>query len=390
MKVENPEEYAIYLEKQRARSQNYRKNQKKECGKGNAKATDIRTKQLEKHRERQKKYVLKLKQKESSCRKMPEKALFVKPVTRKALCKKKKEYNRLKKREERAKMTYQKKMWVRKKDRERKAKKREKELRDKIKSNTGESPFPTKKTEWNVTTKVRSMMPSTPKKFEKIVENLLFNFQKRKCLNEDFQFVKKVRKRDDDITENTREGQGHCLVHRKSKQSSLLTTAKSLVANSRVILTRKMKQSLTSGKGKTIRSRMNVKEDYVRSFYKGKDISRILPQKRYATKEGPGYAMQVTLKVAFVQFLKENPFAAIGFSKFASLRPKNVRKLNTSSHREYCCCIYCVNVRFKLLALSKSSKSMKKKQMSDLFEMLLCEKSDCNRFFAPECIHGTC
>lgn len=42
-------------------------------------------------------------------------------------------------------------------------------------------------------------------------------------------------------------------------------------------------------------------------FYKREDISRQLPNKRYARKEGPGYLMQMSLKAAFSMFKKSFP-----------------------------------------------------------------------------------
>lgn len=77
--------------------------------------------------------------------------------------------------------------------------------------------------------------------------------------------------------------------------------------------------------------------------------------------------------------------------KFASLRPKNVRKLNRS-HREYCVCPYCINIRFKLLTISRATKDPQKKRTHerDLFPIILCPKGDNDKYHKPSCISGEC
>ena len=86
------------------------------------------------------------------------------------------------KREERENMIYQK-MWCRKKDRGRKRTKRlhmlqEKERKLESATSTDSTcqlkpmiPFNIKKTEWNITSKIRNSLPSTPSKCAKILEN---------------------------------------------------------------------------------------------------------------------------------------------------------------------------------------------------------------------------
>ena len=49
-----------------------------------------------------------------------------------------------------------------------------------------------------------------------------------------------------------------------------------------------------------------INEDTIREFYKREDISRVSPQKRYATKDGPGYLLQVSIKSANAKFNSEN------------------------------------------------------------------------------------
>ena len=84
----------------------------------------------------------------------------------------KREYNREKKREERAKMSYQKKMWIQKRDRERKLNirvmKKKQQIQSLDTSTWNESPFPSKKTVWNITSQVRGLLPETLAKLPKL------------------------------------------------------------------------------------------------------------------------------------------------------------------------------------------------------------------------------
>jgi hypothetical protein len=134
-----------------------------------------------------------------------------------------------------------------------------------------------------------------------------------------------------------------------------------------------------------------VDEAHVKDFYKREDISRLVPSKRYATMQGPGYLMQVSIGAAHSKYLAENPTKKVSSGKFASLRPKYVRKLS-QSHREYCCCVYCVNVRYKLLALSRPLKDSAKKKTNehDINAILLCPISEAEKYHKPHCIDGSC
>ena len=84
------------------------------------------------------------------------------------------------------------------------------------------------------------------------------------------------------------------------------------------------------------------------------DISRTLPHKRDARKEGAGYGMQQTLREAFTLFNAKNRDTKIGYTRFTPLRPKIIRKISTTfffflNHA----CVYWLSVRMKLLALNK-------------------------------------
>lgn len=70
------------------------------------------------------------------------------------------------------------------------------------------------------------------------------------------------------------------------------------------------------------------------------------------------------MKEAHNKYKSENAHETVCFSKFASLRPRNVRLLNTT-HRENCMCGYCLNVRNKLLSLEHARKSSGPKSVNE-------------------------
>lgn len=107
-------------------------------------------------------------------------------------------------------------------------------------------------------------------------------------------------------------------------------------------------------------AQQNEIDKKMNEFYKREDIARVLPQKRYATKEGPGYIIQVSVTETHSKFNKENQ-KKVSLGRFAGKRPRNVRKL-TTKHFEYCCCVNCINVRNKLLTLSRAVQNKRKKE----------------------------
>ena len=93
--------------------------------------------------------------------------------------------------------------------------------------------------------------------------------------------------------------------------------------------------------------------------------------------------MQVSIRQTFSIFRKEYPNNKIGLSRFASLRPMCVRKLSMH-HREVCMCPYCLNIKYKLLALNyvSSQNTIDRKVDDDrqLLDILLCAREDGKTF----------
>ncbi|GFO25988.1 churchill [Plakobranchus ocellatus] len=115
----------------------------------------------------------------------------------------------------------------------------------------------------------------------------------------------------------------------------------------------------------------------VKVFYTREDVSRILSHRRYSTKFGPAYVMNMTMLGAFKLFVRENPDLKLGYIKFTLLRPRNVRKLGAVDI-ETCLCLYCLNVRYKISAinrcLAKTSSTVRLPQEGQLLDFMLCPK----------------
>ncbi|WAR23449.1 LOW QUALITY PROTEIN: hypothetical protein MAR_037118 [Mya arenaria] len=347
LKEHDPGRYKEYLEKQRIRAKERREHLKKELQKKTPSpaAKQKKEHELQLQRERQRKWLAKKK-----AETMP--SINIRKSVRK-LCvetrhskQHKREYNREKKREERANQSYQKKIQP-------------------------TSPFSSKKTEWNITSQVRAVMPDTSEKFAKVIDNIEKKAtpRKRKALHD----LKKADSAKKKIVE-------------KKEDMKIVDTAFTQIEQKGTI---KFSSTLPC-KESMLKHRSKVDVKGIKQFYLREDISRILPQKRYATKKGPGYAMQVSVKAAHAKYNFENPTKKVSFGKFAALRNRNVRLLS-QSHRDYCCCPYCTNIRFKLLTLSRASSDSKCKKTHehDVVDILLCPKADSVQFHDVNCINGS-
>ncbi|XP_071152900.1 knob-associated histidine-rich protein-like [Mytilus edulis] len=165
LKQNDPEKFAEYLQTQKSKAKANRDRLKNELKKKKPAEWAIKRHQhqLDLAKIRQKKYDQK-----KRIEKKPdlETHLIVKLKlkkkktvnTRKSLSTKR-EYNRLMKKKQRENMSYQKKMWIKKRDREMKMSKREQlKLESTVNTSTNTtSAFNTKKTEWNLTSKVRKI-----------------------------------------------------------------------------------------------------------------------------------------------------------------------------------------------------------------------------------------
>ncbi|KAJ8300925.1 hypothetical protein KUTeg_022444 [Tegillarca granosa] len=207
------------------------------------------------------------------------------------------------------------------------------------------------KTQYNVTSKVRKVLPNSPAKFASVMTALINNSspRKRKALYD-------------------------------SSESSLSKYRLSINGNC-ATSSRKTKVSVSVKRAK--------RKDCI-PISTIKKISTQMPSKRYVTKEGPGYIMNMSLHAAFILFRKQELNCKIAFRKFCMLRPRQVRLLK-KNHKESCVCPYCANIRYKLVVLNRLSIESKRLKNEDaLVDMLLCEKTDAARFYAHNCVIKMC
>ncbi|XP_038055143.1 uncharacterized protein LOC119727354 [Patiria miniata] len=104
----------------------------------------------------------------------------------------------------------------------------------------------------------------------------------------------------------------------------------------------------------------------------------------------------MSLTAAHRMFQKEYPDSRVSYSKFTFLRPKNVRLLS-KVHHEVCTCVYCMNIKYKLMVVNRVINTTKSTsgvvKIADEYEFvnkLLCPVSDSQRFQNEECVFGTC
>lgn len=265
MKEKEPERYQEYLKRQKERSKKYRETLKKELAKKKP-SVDIVQKSTP-----------------AGPAKKPPSQVFRKEkvfklpvntgkrqikVNTRTNVQNKKEYNRNKQRLCRSKMSSQKKNWVKKKDRERKRTKRKIEREEKLKA----------------------------------TENTLSKNSNQQDL----------------IDELRKTPQGKTAVIEAARGLSEKGYPKNFLAQQFQINRRTL-----SREKKNRRTYINVKQ--IRRFYTRPDIARVMPEKRYATNEGPGYLLLSSVKEVYNRYKTENPQERVSFSTFAALRSRNVR-----------------------------------------------------------------
>ena len=124
----------------------------------------------------------------------------------------------------------------------------------------------------------------------------------------------------------------------------------------------------------------------IRTFYCRDDISRVSPNTRETTKKyGTRRYMRFQFRVAYRIFKLENPETKVSFSKFHSLKPKNIRAVSKTPLISSLCC-YCQNVSLKLQAMNCPGLSSE----YQLFNQFTCKKEAGNILRKVECMKKTC
>ena len=118
----------------------------------------------------------------------------------------------------------------------------------------------------------------------------------------------------------------------------------------------------------------NIQE--IVEFYKQDDVSRIDANIGTTTKKwGPRRYMMMKLKDAHKKFQKEKN-TKLSFSKFAALKPINIRSYTKIPH-EVCLCVYCDNIRNKIEVIKGCNTGPSNTKPSNVYELyhdLMCPK----------------
>ena len=427
LKKKNPEKYAEYLHRQceAAKQRRYRQHEDLSKTKPSKKSLALKERQREQGRIRQKAYMERKKRAHGKEKRAKVKLPFITPkrhparatapvptpapinMGTRAAMEAKRAYWRERKQAERQRLKEsrpQKLRRIREKDRQRKRDQRAKNISKKQNplANKATTPgYQSVHTLRNHTSKARKVLPNTPEKFASVVCGLVRNSSPRKKmalkqlgLTESVVFSPKFQQ----IAEKMKEQKGGKDALKRFAQASVKFATKVQISKqlklSRGTISRAMR---SGGRRTTGRGKMAMKlRQQITEFYLRQDISRPLPSKRYATKHGAGHHLQMTMRAAHSMFVSENPTVKVSYAKFTYLRPKNVRLLS-KVHHEVCVCVYCVNIKYKLLVVNRAIDTTRKagtvKKIADEFDFinhLLCPISDSQRFHKEECVFGTC
>ena len=89
-----------------------------------------------------------------------------------------------------------------------------------------------------------------------------------------------------------------------------------------------------------------------------------LPDARKVKNGSSRYILQKTLHQHYQDFKDEHPNTKLGISKFAALKPPNV-KPQTKSALNACICELCANIELKLQAVHKKSISQQRPDIQE-------------------------
>ena len=134
----------------------------------------------------------------------------------------------------------------------------------------------------------------------------------------------------------------------------------------------------------------------VTSFYESDETSRIMPGKKdFVTVRKPDGRVQIqkrlvlcNLRELYRMFKDRNPDEAIGFSKFASLRPKHCILAGASGTHSVCVCTIHQNVKLMMIAVKLSDYTVSGNVPLETYHHCIA-RVICNPPL-PECYLGAC
>jgi hypothetical protein len=259
--------------------------------------------------------------------------------------------------------------------------------------------------------RVRVMAPRSPRKFAATMESLISTSSPRKRKAMDIIGLQPQKKRK--LFEETYKAISTTLKElKKSRRSKHQIRRRRLIG----ILSRQINDD------KTVRSAFGVRSDFlkrcseipeekkarcdamkfeelerVRDFFVKPEVSTALPDAKFVKDGKNRHILQKTLTESHRDFQKEYPDVKISRSKFASLRPANVKPQSKHTLNQ-CLCEYCANLELKLQVLHKlcnanRSKNIRKKIGQDRYSVVdftLCPKPEGLRYHRRVCLERKC
>lgn len=333
----------------------------------------------------------------------------IKPKTRQKILEQR-EYWRIKKQDSRSRSSCQKKRRVKEKDRMRKMSQNKK---TRTKPANGNSVFSSPSAEEKATQRVKQYLPKCAEKMARVVMNIISNASPKKHA---------ALARVGITTPKKRKVETYCFNNIKrqifrlksSNKKSEKTLRRALVS---ACIQSKVKSAKNVSRHLGIKwsylnkcSELNMLNEYkvrsdkipeeitedVKDFFLHPQISTPLPDKRLVNKDGKAaHIMHRSLLDTFQIYKEKNPSVKLGKSKFASLRPKNVKTF-CDQQLQQCLCEYCLNVELKLKTVNKligrsceNAEELKIKDKYCAVNIVMCPKGD-NQYHKKDCIDGLC
>lgn len=125
----------------------------------------------------------------------------------------------------------------------------------------------------------------------------------------------------------------------------------------------------------------------VQDFYIKPSTSVALPDVKKVRKGISCFSLEKTLKGTFKDFRKTETKVKKGFSKFCSLRPRNVRTFANTPLRA-CICEYCANLELKIKVLKRKIPNLGDKY--EAVNATLCPMQEGEQFHEKSCIYREC
>ena len=133
----------------------------------------------------------------------------------------------------------------------------------------------------------------------------------------------------------------------------------------------------------------------VQNFYHDPRISTERPEKRFSGRR----LMSMSIRQVYNLFVQENSAIKISWTKFVTLRPRNIILLKKNHHMT-CKCPYCQNVEFILESINRKCANIKTEaeekillKLTNVYVVLnviMCKREKSQRYQDIDCINRKC